>query len=329
MKEGGARKDRIKNFHLVTEILSGGEKEKEGFIHVCMSKEYKKEQKRENVVKNLIQTYNALGRKETDRITKQHLMNCLVKEHSRLELHTLGLKFSDTTYEKSKKSSGNVRERKQYKSKDEILRREKIIMKFLYNNSSIAANRRVWVRGENHSCRYLNGSLNLLFLSYLRETPEKDRLQKTKFEQFIKKEKIFKKAKKATDMCDTCCTGKKALARKSKVESVINEKREAIEKLETRVSELIEKKDIITLTEKEELNLSKEKITKYNSDVELHKKEVKELEITISLYEKHRKTANDQRNAFKYKKSLERLKKNQKIKLKHVLSLLILRRTSN
>ena len=220
---------------------------------------------------NIIQKYNLFGKTQNENYMKQHLLHCISSTLPLSKAKKLGLKVGNTNYIQNQKSNFQILERKKnIKRITQDLDRKTNVVSFLNSNCRYAANKTVKIKNENVGVKYLNDSVSGLFLKYNKSALSSLSVSISFFRSIIKKEKIFKNAKKETDKCSHCKIGKKSVKSLNKLLKKVNE-------------------------DKSKLTLE---------EIEI----VKKLENGIEVYNHHKDTASKQYNSFKFKKQINVLK---------------------
>ena len=263
-QRGGTKTRNLASFRKVLLMLSGGE-------DVQMIQSHLKEGSDHNtqnlqVTLNMIQKYNQFGRTKKENEIKQHLLHCISSTLPFSKAKKLGLKVGSTNYIQSQNSNSQIKIRKvDVKREAHDSERKKKVVSFLHSNSRYAANKTAKINSEHVSVKYLNDSVISLFLQYNKSELSSFSVSESFFRSIIKKEKIFKDAKKETDKCSHCKVGKKS---------------------EKSLSKLLAKGDVTKLTLDEQ-------------------ETVKKLEKGVQIYHHHKDIASKQYGSFKWKKKLE------------------------
>ena len=108
------KQERCRYLRKAVDALSGGDTQQ--LLDFTFEQHLSKKKKNyppQDLVLKLIDRYNLLGKKEIDRISKQHLMGCMVNSFSRKDLRSLRMRFSNTTYSQSLQADGAIREKNQ------------------------------------------------------------------------------------------------------------------------------------------------------------------------------------------------------------------------
>ena len=285
------KQERCRYLRKAVDALSGGDTQQ--LLDFTFEQHLSKKKKNyppQDLVLKLIDRYNLLGKKEIDRISKQHLMGCMVNSFSRIDLRSLGMRFSNTTYSQSLQADGAIREKKPRSDREKYKLIRENVKKFLSKNSSIAANRLILVDGILKSVCYLQNTIIGTFNDYIKSCELDMHLSESLFRKIIRELKRYKRPKKRTDLCETCKIGR------------LNVQKVTILEKEITHLSLLLKTDI-----------EPDAIHPINSPTEIKKmietkrKEMIQLTFQSDLFKQHQENFTNQRNSFKYLKSKERL----------------------
>ena len=148
----------------------------------------------------------------------------LVSHFSGPELRNFGFKFSGTSLSNARKHAQNhipglPRPHFTPPSKREKSQKLKnAIYAHLMKNSSPMANDTTKLDGKNVPSRGVIDSWTFLYHNFCETNTTGETLCETTWRKIVKGFKIFKKARKQTDMCEICANGKKILSQLAKLE---------------------------------------------------------------------------------------------------------------